>query len=245
MLLGLGEQSNSDLQKWHPHWVKAAHCLSIVLQNFLILDDKVPPWYLNLNDLHCQFYIRQDDTYPCTLQSSCADSLLSIHSVHSGLPVTGNIYESCDRGAPGEHVQQTRRHPKLALKVTQASTPLQLVPVWLCHWHYDFITLERRGRERKKNSLHSSVNVHLKLQLNQSPARINRERLGRLGGEWREEGRIWRCPLKDRRITDQYGRMDFVILKRAVRGSFTPTCSELYPPAQAADDTSVHHAAVA
>lgn len=89
-------------------------------------------------------------------------------------PVTG--------GAPGERVQQTRRHPTLALKVTQASTPLQLVPVWLCHWHYDFITLERRGRERKKNSLHSSVNVHLKLQLNQSPARINRERLGRLGG---------------------------------------------------------------
>lgn len=35
--------------------------------------------------------------------------------------------------------------------------------------------------------------------------------------------------------------MDFVILKRAVRGSFTPTCSELYPPTQAVDYTSVHH----
>lgn len=58
---------------------------------------------------------------------------------------------------------------------------------------------------------------------------------------WREQGRVWRCPLKDRRITDQYGRMDFVILKRAVRGWFTPTCSELYPPTQAVDDTSVHH----
>lgn len=35
-------------------------------------------------------------------------------------------------------------------------------------------------REKKKNSLHSSVNVHLKLQLNQSLVRINRERLGRV-----------------------------------------------------------------
>lgn len=141
-----------------------------------------------------------------------------------------SIYESCDHGAPRGHVRQTGRHPALALKVIRASTPLQLVPVWLCHWHYDFITPERRGREGKKNSLHSSVNVHLKLQLNQSPARINRERLGRLGWDEEREGRVWRCPPKDRRITDQYGRMDFVILKRAVRGSFTPSCSELYPP---------------
>lgn len=99
----------------------------------------------------------------------------------------------------GGHVQQTRRHPALALKVSQASTPLQLVAVWLCHLHYDFITPERRGRKGKKNSLHSSVNVHLKLQLNQSPARINRERLGRLEGGMegrREEGSVWRCSLK-------------------------------------------------
>lgn len=146
-------------------------------------------------------------------------------------------------------MRQSGRHPTLALKVTQASTPLQLVPVWLCHEDYDFITLENRARERKKNSLHSSVNVHLKLLLNQSLAKINRERLGGgYGGvteERRQEGRVGRCPLKDRRITDQYGRMDFVILKRAVRESFTPTCSELYPPTQAVNDTSVHHVAPA
>lgn len=43
----------------------------------------------------------------------------------------------------------------------------------------------------------------------------------------REEGREGRCPLKDRRITDQYHGMDFVILNGAVRDSLTPTCSEL------------------
>lgn len=50
----------------------------------------------------------------------------------------------------------------------------------------------RRQQERKKNSLHSSVNVHLKLQLNQSLEGINRERLGRLRGwldMWTERGR--------------------------------------------------------
>lgn len=93
----------------------------------------------------------------------------------------GTIYESCDHGALRGRVQQTERRPALALKVTQGSTPLQSLPVWLCHWHYDFITPEKRGRERKKNSLHSSVNVHLKFQLNQSPAGINREQLSRLG----------------------------------------------------------------
>lgn len=43
----------------------------------------------------------------------------------------------------------------------------------------------------------------------------------------REKGREGRCPLKDRRITDQYHGMDFVILNGAVRDSLTPTCSEL------------------
>lgn len=75
------------------------------------------------------------------------------------------------------YMQQFGRHPTLALKVTQDSTPLQLVPDWLCCEDYDFITLERRGRQRKKNSLHSSLNVHLKLLLNQSPEKINRDRL--------------------------------------------------------------------
>lgn len=87
-------------------------------------------------------------------------------------------------------MRQYWRQPALVLKVTQASTPLQLVPVWLCHEDYDFTTLESRGRERKKNSLHSSVNVHLKLLLNQSPAKINRERLER--GLWWCDGGMTR-----------------------------------------------------
>lgn len=53
-------------------------------------------------------------------------------SVHSGC-LYGSIYESCDHGTPKGLVRQTERHPALPLKVTQASTPLQLVPVWLCH----------------------------------------------------------------------------------------------------------------
>lgn len=73
------------------------------------------------------------------------------------------------------------RHPTLALKVTQASTPSRWVPVWLCHENYDFTTLERRGRQRKKSSLHSFVNVCLKLLPDQSLAGINREHL-RWGG---------------------------------------------------------------
>lgn len=55
------------------------------------------------------------------------------------------------------------------------------------------------------------------------PVRRENER-----GVEREAGREERrCPLKNRRITDQYHRMDFVILNGAVRGSLTPTCSEL------------------
>lgn len=82
-----------------------------------------------------------------------------------------------------------------------------------------------RGEEdRKKNSLHSFVIVFLKLLPNQSPAGINREHLRRGGGggyssvtaEHRREGKSLKMP-RDKRITDQYSRMDFVILKRAVR----------------------------
>lgn len=83
---------------------------------------------------------------------------------------------------PGEYAQQAGRHPARAPKVSKASAMLQLVLVSLCHKDYDFITLERSGRARKENSLHSSVNVHLKLLRNQSPAKINRECRGCGGG---------------------------------------------------------------
>lgn len=85
----------------------------------------------------------------------------------------------------------------------------------------------RAEEDRKKNSLRSFVNVFLKLPPDQSPAGINREHLrwggcggGRGGatvtGGGRREGKSLKMP-RDKRITDQYGRMDFVILKIAVR----------------------------
>lgn len=83
---------------------------------------------------------------------------------------------------------------------------------------------EEEKREKKKNSLHSSVNVHLKLQLNQSLVRINRERLGRVvverGAGQRDEEKkgVSKDAWWKTGITVQYRRMDFVILKRAVRG---------------------------
>lgn len=93
-----------------------------------------------------------------------------------------SVYKSLDHRAPRGHVRQPSA---LAQKVTQASTPLQLVAFQLCHKDYDIITLERSERERKNNSLHPSVNVHLKLLLNQSLVKINREWLG--GGLWKNE----------------------------------------------------------
>lgn len=82
----------------------------------------------------------------------------------------------------------------------------------------------RGEQDRKKNSLRSFVNVFLKLLPDQSPTGINREHLRwgggrRYGGvtaERRREGKSLKMP-RDKRITDQYGRMDFVILKMAVR----------------------------
>lgn len=95
---------------------------------------------------------------------------------------TGENMSPVTRTHPEGYMWQTGRHPALALKVSRAGAPLQLVPVWLCRKHYDFITPKRRESKRKKNSLHSSVNVHLKLQLDQSLARINKERLDRFRG---------------------------------------------------------------
>lgn len=108
-------------------------------------------------------------------EGGCTDSLFIQPTL---CRLLGGVYESNDHQAPRGHVRQARRHPALTPRVSKASALLQLVAVSLCHKDYDFITLERRGRVRKENSLHSSVNVHLKLLRNQSPAKINRECLG-------------------------------------------------------------------
>lgn len=104
-------------------------------------------------------------------------------------------------------------------------------------------------RERKTVCAHPSMSI--------SNYSSTNHRRGSIGSGWAGWGwGVWRCDRGMKRgreglrvptgkITDQYRRMDFVILKRAVRGSFTPTCSELYPPTQTADDTSVHHVAPA
>lgn len=122
-----------------------------------------------------------------------------------------------------------------------------------CHWPLsDSVTgvmtssplREEQERERKTVCSHQSMSISNYSSTNHQPGSIGS---GWVGG-WirgldgrREEGSVCKCLQKDRRITDQYQRMDFVILQKAVSGWLTPTCSELLPASAAVDDTSVHH----
>lgn len=82
--------------------------------------------------------------------SSTVQLMYSLSSLSALSPLWLPAYEFCDHGAPRRRRDRPGRRLAMALKVIRASTPLQWVPVWLCHCHYDFITLERRGREWKK-----------------------------------------------------------------------------------------------
>lgn len=90
----------------------------------------------------------------------------------------------------------------------------------------------RGGREgRKTVRSHPSMSVSNYCSTNHGQGSIG---TGRPGGE-----ESWRWPLKDGRTTDQYVRMDFVILKTAVSGR-RPPHAQSYIQTPPEEDVSVN-----